>query len=204
MPICGGGRGGCFIAVGIATVGVIFVGSPDDPLYVEKARAKYLFTLKRNTYRAHQISHEFIVEFVTHSDTKETMVLFNDIHGQLGVYNMKGQLVHRDEQSDKFIRNLEIINEKYIIAYCWFWNSTNVDLLYNIDELLTNPKYCPISIWCEENDIIYEIIDNEKTIDIPSPGNASACLILCLLCTNLSGPCCNYRSGKRELSVPDR
>ncbi|ARF12175.1 hypothetical protein Klosneuvirus_3_310 [Klosneuvirus KNV1] len=134
------------------------VKSDNDPLYVDRARAQYSFTLKRNTYRP----GDFIVEFVTHPTSKETMILFNDTHGQISVYNTKGQLIHKEKEDDKFIRNLEIINEKYMIAHCWVWHPIEIKVLYNIDDLVTKPDYHPITIWREEDEMIYEIIDNDK------------------------------------------
>jgi hypothetical protein len=137
------------------------VGNPDKPEYVEQARAKYLFTLKRNMYYAE--CHEFIIEFVTHPTTKEQLFLFNDKHGQLSVYNMHGQLIHRDKDTDKFITKLKIINEKYMIAHCWAWSPIYFHLLYNLDELLTTPNHDgAVNIWTEGSDDIYEIIDNDK------------------------------------------
>lgn len=134
------------------------VKSDNDPLYVKRAKVEYRFTLKRNTYRP----GDFIIEFVTHPTTKETMILFNETHGQLSVYNTKGQLIHKEQKADKFFHRVEMINDKYMIGYCWVWHPIQTNVLYNINDLLTIPDYSPITLWREEDDMIYEIIDKDK------------------------------------------
>jgi hypothetical protein len=138
------------------------------PEIIKRARAKYLFTLRRNSYYAHLDSHKFIIEFVTHptlgaESLKETMILFNEEHGHLSVYNTKGQLVHKDDFNDKFISSIELINEKYMILHCWFWHPIYSDILYNIEELLSTPNYKgSVGIWSDWGDSCYQIIDNAK------------------------------------------
>jgi hypothetical protein len=138
------------------------IGNPNKPEYVKVPQYKYLFTLMRNTYRAFQHSHKFIVEFITHPITSEIMILFNSNHGQLSIYNMKGELIHSDKRNGKFISDLEIINNKYMIVKCWFWSPVTCDYLYNLEKLLTTPDYEPKLIWFEEAKMAYEVIDNCK------------------------------------------
>ena len=129
---------------------------------IGRARVKHLFTLRRNSYYAKNPSHDFIVDFVTHPKTNDTMVLFNSFHGKLSIYNMNGQLVHSDNFDDKFVTSLQIINKKYMIAKCWYWGSVVVNLLYDLDKLLTTPDYEPVIIWTENDKLAYDITDKDK------------------------------------------
>lgn len=139
------------------------VKSQNDPLYIRKPRTEYKFTLKRNTHRV----NDFIVEFVTHPITKEIVVIFNAIHGRLSIYNMKGELLNTEKSENKFFKRLEMINNKYMIGHCWVWGSMDIDVLYNIHDLITIPNYSPILIWAEEDYTIYEIIgDKIKIIEL--------------------------------------
>ena len=104
-------------------------------------RGEHLFTLKRNSYRLENIG--FIMEFLEHPETKETLFIFNPKHGELSLYNMKGDKMKKGPDNDIFFNKVSIINEEYFLLVGWIWQPMNYMAIYNIKEFITDPDYYP-------------------------------------------------------------
>ena len=104
-------------------------------------KGKHLFTLKRNTYRMSDIG--FIMEFLEHPETKETLFIFNPQHGELSLYNMKGEKVKEGKANDEFFTSLTFINDEYFLLNGWIWQPMSFFSIYNINKFITDPDYCP-------------------------------------------------------------
>lgn len=104
----------------------------------------YLYSLKRNTYRTE--NNDYVLEFFRSPiDTSKTLFIFNRDHGELGVYDANsGKQLHTDEQNDKFITSIKIINDNYLYVTGWYWSPIFFTSIYKINDLLTKPDYEPI------------------------------------------------------------
>lgn len=130
---------------------------------------KYLFTLKRKTYR----SGDFIMEFIEHPETKETLFIFFDedanYHeniycGYLTIYNMKREKV-KLITCPEFLYNIELLNEKYFILRGWVWYPVDVLALYNINKMITNDDYHQTHLANDDGDGNFIFCQTDSFID---------------------------------------
>jgi hypothetical protein len=134
-------------------------------------RGKFLFSLLRNTYQ----SGKWIVDFVTHPDTQETLILFNSQHGKLDVYDLTGKIKFDQSSDDIFFKSIEWVNDKYFLLHAWMWQPWDVVYIYNLDEFLRNKELLPFhsddykykygQIWFDGDDFKnYPIVKDGKVI----------------------------------------
>jgi hypothetical protein len=111
-------------------------------------KEKELFIIKMNTYRKYK--EVFVVEFFVHEG--QTLLVVNVIHGNLSIYNMKGEHLHDDKHIDKFISSFEIIDHEYIFSNEWFWQPLFEQKIYKISSLLTIPDYNGRLLYMDDGD----------------------------------------------------
>ena len=104
----------------------------------------YMYSLKRNTYRTENT--DYVLEFFPSPvDKSKTLFIFNSDHGELGVYDADtGKQLHTDEQDDKFITSVKIVDDKYLYMTGWYWAPIFFTSIYEINGLLTKTDYKPV------------------------------------------------------------
>lgn len=108
----------------------------------------YLFTLVKSTF----YPSEWIVDFILHPETKNTLCLFGSKH-RIEFYDMKG--VPEEAKitiEDLYFKNIEWINDYSFLIHGWDWGPSDHVLLCDIEKFFKDSKnYCIQLIWSDDD-----------------------------------------------------
>ena len=125
-----------------------------------------IFYKRKHTYKRE--FSRYIVKFLIHPETHETLFLINEYPGTLSIYRMNSEIYLEYELDFELI---EILNKDYFIAH-----TSKNKLLFNVKQFLENKYYKPdiiisyekrqianelLNIYNSTNNIIKKLIDKE-------------------------------------------
>lgn len=112
-------------------------------------RGKFLSSLRYNRYRP---SNEIIFEWVESvsqvtspegvaTENREQLFIFNDKHGQLGLFRPDGTEVHHSKPNDMFLTELTWCDSEYFMLGVWWWHPFYAKILYKVSDFVSTPDY---------------------------------------------------------------
>jgi len=101
-------------------------------------------------YQSNFFSKLKILEFVSHPLTGEVLIVGCPEPSQLGVFNLKGELLHLSGHLGDYIVKVQMVNDgKHLVVDYLIWHPIYFKELLAVDQLLTTPEYQGQTIWEE-------------------------------------------------------
>lgn len=106
---------------------------------------EYIYSMKRSSYYPSKTS--FVFHFIQHPVEDKQLFIFNKNHGELGVYDAEtAKELHTDHAEDKFIIQMKVVDNEFLLLYGWYWTPVYFIYIYDIKHFLTRPNYEAVTL----------------------------------------------------------